>query len=64
MTMVSQPPSLQYLTSAMPENADDDEYGDYLMARRAMVIMELRDLERRLIKRGRLRQESLPRRMR
>lgn len=37
---------------------------DYLLARRSMVIMELRDIDRRLVQYGRLRQETLPRRER
>ncbi len=64
MTMATQQPTLQCDTLPIPEKSNDQEYDDYLMARRAIVIMELRDLERRLIKRGRLRQESLPRRIR
>lgn len=48
----------------IPTPTTTNEWIDYLLARRSMVIMELRDLDRRLIQYGRLRQETLPRRVR
>lgn len=41
-----------------------DDYLDDLEAERNEVIMKLRRIEKRLVRYGRLKQESLPRRMR
>ncbi len=41
-----------------------DEWLDYLQSKRDALIMELRAIERPLVKYGRLRNETLPRRAR
>lgn len=58
-----QPPAFTD-TSHSATSVSIEDLIDYLLARRAMVIMELRDIDRRLIQYGRLRQETLPRRVR
>lgn len=41
-----------------------DEWLDYLQSKRDALIMELRAIERPLVQHGRLRNETLPRRIR